>query len=93
MNPILRFLTMSVLTVLLISTVSDLAFACGSCYGAADSSATSGMNFAILSMLGVTGSVLAGMASFFLFLRKRAKVYLTSNGSPATVDETEALDK
>ena len=53
--------------------------ACGSCYGAADSSATNGMNFAILSMLGVTGSVLAAMTSFFLYLRKRARLYLAAN--------------
>ena len=89
----LRLLGLSLFVALVISTMPDLAQACGSCYGAADSSATSGMNFAILSMLGITGSVLAGLASFFLFLRKRARVYLTSNGSPAAVNETEALDQ
>ncbi len=52
------------------------ALACGSCYGAADTPATNGMNFAILSMLGITGSVLAALTSFFLYLRKRARLYL-----------------
>jgi len=51
-------------------------FACGSCYGAADSPATNGMNFAILSMIGITGGVLAMITSFFLYLRKRAQLYL-----------------
>lgn len=54
------------------------ALACGSCYGAADTPATNGMNFAILSMLGITGSVLAALTSFFLYLRKRARLYLTT---------------
>ncbi len=59
--------------------IQGSVLACGSCYGAADSSATNGMNFAILSMLGVTGSVLAAMTSFFLYLRKRARLYLAAN--------------
>ena len=59
------------------------ALACGTCYGAADSSATNGMNFAILSMLGITGTVLAAMTSFFLYLRRRARLY------GATVDACE----
>lgn len=59
------------------------ALACGSCYGAADTPATNGMNFAILSMLGITGSVLAALTSFFLYLRKRARLYL------ATIDDHE----
>ena len=48
------------------------AIACPSCYGAADSAETEGMNLAILSLLGVTGTVLIGMSAFFLYLRKRA---------------------
>jgi heme/copper-type cytochrome/quinol oxidase subunit 2 len=56
--------------------IPSMALGCGSCYGAADSSATNGMNLAILSMLGITGSVLAAMTSFFLYLRKRARLTL-----------------
>ena len=93
MKPRLPILIPAGITVLLLLMMPDIVLACGSCYGAADSSATNGMNFAILSMLGITGSVLAGMASFFLFLRKRAKVYLTYNSSPASVNKTEALDR
>ena len=61
-------------------------FACGSCYGAADSPATHGMNFAILSMIGITGGVLAAMTSFFLYLRKRARLYLLSESEHPTTD-------
>jgi heme/copper-type cytochrome/quinol oxidase subunit 2 len=63
------------------------ALACGSCYGAADAPATNGMNFAILSMLGITGSVLAALTSFFLYLRKRARLYL------ATIDDHEMTNE
>ncbi|MGA7159359.1 MAG: hypothetical protein WBZ48_00015 [Bacteroidota bacterium] len=59
-------------------------FACGACYGAADSPATHGMNFAILSMIGVTGGVLAALTSFFLYLRKRARLYLISESEHPT---------
>ena len=63
------------------------ALACGSCYGAADSPATNGMNFAILSMIGITGGVLAMMTSFFLYLRKRAQLYLTAESEHSTNDD------
>jgi hypothetical protein len=61
-------------------------FACGSCYGAADSPATNGMNFAILSMIGITGGVLGAMTSFFLYLRKRAQLYLSADTEHQTND-------
>ena len=60
--------------VIMVLCFPDSVFACGSCYGAADSPATNGMNFAILSMIGITGGVLAAITSFFLYLRKRAQI-------------------
>jgi hypothetical protein len=59
--------------------MTELAWACPVCYGASDSSTIAGVNFAILALLGVTGSVLAGFASFFLYIRKRSRMAL--NGS------------
>ncbi len=59
--------------------ISEQAFACPVCYGASDSPMTAGVNFAILTLLGITGSVLAGFVSFFLYMRRRAK--RTLNGS------------
>lgn len=46
--------------------------ACPSCYGAADSKMTEGMNMGILALLGVTGGVLAAFGGFFLRLRKKS---------------------
>lgn len=51
---------------------SGVAYGCPTCYGAADSPMTDGMNMAILTLLGITGFVLAGFVSFFLYLRRRA---------------------
>jgi maltodextrin utilization protein YvdJ len=45
------------------------------------------MNFAILSMIGITGGVLAMMTSFFLYLRKRAQLYLTAESEHSTNDD------
>ena len=53
--------------------VPEVVFACPSCYGAADSSMTAGMNMGILSLLAVTGVVLTAFAAFFLYLRKRSQ--------------------
>ena len=45
--------------------------ACPNCYGDPESPMTDGMNMAIMSLLGVTGGVLAGVVGFFLYLRRR----------------------
>jgi hypothetical protein len=39
---------------------------------------TQGMNMAILSLLGITGGVLVAFGSFFVYLRKRAREFMTS---------------
>jgi hypothetical protein len=51
----------------------SLVFSCPVCRGAAGDPATEGMNLAIATLLGVTGSVLAGIVSFFLRVRKRTR--------------------
>ncbi len=73
--------------VLALLSIPNSVFACGSCYGAADSSATAGMNFAILSMIGVTGGVMAAMTSFFFYLRRRALRYMSADSGNATNDD------
>ena len=78
---------MIAVVLLIVCVFPNSSFACGSCYGAADTPATNGMNFAILSMLGITGSILAAMTSFFLYLRKRARTYL------ATIDAHEVTNE
>ena len=83
-NKIVLVIALATVAAVLCSPSSLLA--CGSCYGAADSPATHGMNFAILSMIGITSGVLAAMTSFFLYLRKRARLYLISEGDQPTTD-------
>jgi heme/copper-type cytochrome/quinol oxidase subunit 2 len=55
-------------------TFAQAALACPSCFGAPDSQLTNGMNMAIVSLLGITGGVLAGFVAFFVHLRKRARM-------------------
>jgi hypothetical protein len=42
------------------------ALACATCYGASDSPLAQGMNWGIVTLLGVIGSVLAGVVAFFV---------------------------
>jgi hypothetical protein len=52
----------------------EAANACPRCFGAqVDSPITQGMSMAMLSLIGLTGSVLAGIVLFFLHMIRRAK--------------------
>jgi hypothetical protein len=48
------------------------ALACAACFGASDSSMARSLNASIFTLMGVLGTVLAGAASFFVFLAKKA---------------------
>ena len=48
------------------------ALGCAACFGQSDSNMAHGMNAGILALLAVVGTVLAGAASFFVFLARRA---------------------
>ena len=65
--------------------------ACAVCYGKSDSDLARGMNWGILSLLAVVVFVLGGIASFFVYLAKRAA---GSNGAaavPAAAESTKEL--
>lgn len=47
-------------------------WACAACFGQSDSPMANGMNWGILTLLVVVVSVLTGIASFFVFLAKKA---------------------
>jgi hypothetical protein len=48
-------------------------FACAACYGKSDSPLASGMNWGIFTLMGVVVTVLASIASFFVYIiRKEA---------------------
>ena len=48
------------------------SMACVACYGQSDDPLAQGMNWAILTLLVITLSVLAAVAAFFVYLAKRA---------------------
>ena len=50
----------------LLLTVKTSVLGCATCYGASDSPLAQGMNWGIVTLLGVIGSVLAGVVAFFV---------------------------
>jgi hypothetical protein len=60
------------IVIALLALGSGRALACAACFGRSDSALAEGMNMGILSLLGVIGLVLAGVASFFVFLARRS---------------------
>ena len=46
--------------------------ACAACYGQSDSPMAKGMNWGIMSLLGIIIMVLAGVAGFFIHLVRRS---------------------
>ena len=63
-----------ILITLTIVAVPRAALACPVCFGQSDSPMALATNMAIFFMLGVTVSVLAGFAGFFIYLMRRAKL-------------------
>jgi len=57
--------TFWLVSVLVVAAKSS-ALACATCYGASDSPLAQGMNWGIVTLLGVIGSVLAGVVAFFV---------------------------
>jgi hypothetical protein len=60
---------------------AQAALACATCYGQSDSSLAKGMNMGILALLGFIGLVLGGVASFFVFIIRRAASVQTAAGA------------
>jgi hypothetical protein len=66
-----------------IACSSEDALACAACYGKSDSPLAQGMNMGIVSLLGVIGVVLVGVAGFFVFLaRQSARAALAKTTPP-----------
>ena len=72
-------------------TCSQFATACPSCYGAADSPMTAGMNTAILVMLGITGFVLVTISVAFFLLWRRYKRLQNSLSNEMYINEQGTL--
>lgn len=73
MNRLHNVFTLLVLAALL-AGVTD-ASACAACFGKSDSKLAEGMNAGILTLLFVVGSVLFAIASFFVFIIRRAATH------------------
>lgn len=67
-------LTLAVITASLLAFARP-ALACPVCFGAPDSPQVRGMQMGILALLAVTVAVLGAFAAFFLYLRRRQKLY------------------
>ncbi len=61
------------LLAVLVLAVPRVALACPVCFGQSDSPMAWGTNMGVFFMLGVTVSVLAAFAGFFIYLMRRAK--------------------
>lgn len=54
--------------------VPQIVAACSVCFGApADHPITHSLDLAIVTLIGITGTVLGGIATFFVFLLRRGK--------------------
>jgi hypothetical protein len=62
----------AVVSVLLL--VPRTAFACPVCFGQSDSPLALGINYGILAMLGFVVSLWVAFGSFFIYLRRRARL-------------------
>ena len=58
--------------------------ACATCFGQSDSPLAEGMNMGILVLLGVILSVLLGVASFFVFVSRRAAAVARAAARPSS---------
>jgi hypothetical protein len=62
------------------------ALACPVCFGQNDSPLAGGVYMGIVAMLAVTGGVLFGFASFFLYLVRRARMAASDTPAPAPAE-------
>lgn len=60
------------------------AWACAACFGKSDSALAHGMNAGILTLLAVIGTMLLCVASFFVFVARRAARIESADESSAS---------
>ena len=75
MNRSFAFLLIASLVLLIPDSVS----ACATCYGTSDAPATAGMNWAIITLLGVTGGVLGGVIKAIISISNKTKNFQQLN--------------
>jgi hypothetical protein len=60
--------------------VPRMALACPVCFGNPNSAQTRGAQAGVLALLVVTIAILASFAGFFIYLRRRIRLFEESNG-------------
>lgn len=68
-----------------LAAAAQNAMACAACYGKSDSDLAHGMNWGIFALLLVVTFVLGGIASFFVYIARRA----AAQGHPQSTQSTE----
>ncbi|MCI0705904.1 MAG: hypothetical protein L0Y80_00280 [Ignavibacteriae bacterium] len=76
----MRFSLQHIAMLLLSVIVVQSAAACPVCYADPDSQTSNALSYAVVALLGVTGTVLGGFVGLFVYLRNRAKK-MTLNGT------------
>ena len=71
------------LTVMLL-VMPEIARACATCFAPADDPVATGLRMAVLSLIGVTGSVLGAFGAFFIFLYRKSRSLTDRPRSRAT---------
>ncbi|MBI3112013.1 MAG: hypothetical protein HYZ01_10615 [Ignavibacteriales bacterium] len=56
-----------------------MTYGCPVCYGASETSSSSGIAMAIATLLGITGTVLSAIVAFAVRMNKRAKITLNGD--------------
>ena len=72
------------LILFVIASLPRPVLACSACFGASDSELAKGMNMGIFALLAVIVVVLGGIASFFIYLARRASAHASENSSTIT---------
>jgi hypothetical protein len=84
----------SALVTFVLVAAPRVAFACPVCFGENDSPLAAGINYGILAMLGVIGVLWVAFGSFFIYLRRRARLAETGALPPvgsARLADADAL--
>tara|TARA_B100000315_G_scaffold218843_1_gene220390 strand:+ start:16220 stop:16462 length:243 start_codon:yes stop_codon:yes gene_type:complete len=63
--------------------------ACAVCFGNAESAMVQGVNLAIISLMGVTGSVLGAIVAFALRMKRRSKLLERHKGNGQAIKSKE----
>lgn len=56
-----------------LNLILNLIFACATCFGDKNAETAKALNYAILSLLGLTGSMLASIVGLFVYIFKKKK--------------------